>query len=140
MTIRHPLVLLLSLLIAAPGCATMRSGQRTAATTPAPSFADRTVLAEYVQRLPPGAALRIDLANGRGLRATLMKTSGQSMIVQTRTRIPEPPIDIPFDEVLRVTLVTSGGTNVGKAIGIGIAAGAGAALAVFIVIVALLSD
>ena len=140
MTITRPLALLLSLLIAAPGCATVRGGQAAAATTPAPSSADRTVLAEYVQKIPPGSALRIDLANGRVLRATLMKVSAQGLIVQKRTRIPEPPIDIPFDNLLRVTLDTPGGTGVGKAIGIGIAAGAGAALAVFIVIIALLSD
>ena len=140
MIVKRSLVLLLSLLIAAPGCAA-RGGVRTApAATAGRSDADRAMLAEYVQQLPPGAALRIDLAGGRVLRGTLMKAGEQSLVVQPRTRIPEPPVEIPLDRVLRVTLDTPGGTGVGKAIGIGIAAGAGAALAVFMIIVALIDD
>ena len=140
MIIKRSLALLLSVLIAAPGCAA-RGGARTAPAAPAErSIADRAVLADYVHKIPLGSALRIDLAGGRVVRGTLMKAAGQSLIVQLRTRIPEPPVEIPLDNVLRVTLDTPGSTSVGKMIGIGIAAGAGAALAVFLIIVALIDD
>lgn len=140
MIIKRPLAVLLAILIAAPGCATARGPRVDPAAAATRSTADRAALADYVKRLPPGSPLRIDLAGGRVMRATLLQTSDAGLIVQKRTRIPEPPVDIPFEDVLRVTLDTPGGNGIAKAIGIGIAAGAGAALAVFMIIVALIDD
>jgi hypothetical protein len=97
------------------------------------------VLAEYVQRLPAGAAVRIARAGGRSVRGTLMKATAQSLIVQPRTRIPEPPIEIALADVISVTPDTNG-SGLGKAIGVGVAAGAGAALAVFLIIAAIYAD
>jgi hypothetical protein len=133
---QRSLALVLCVLLAAPGCATTRIGSAAPAVQPV----DGAVLAEYVQKLPPGSAVRLDLADGRVLHATLMKATNDSVVVQLRTRLPEPPIEIPLGEVLRITPETAGGGSIGKMIGIGVAAGAGAALAVFMIIVALIDD
>jgi hypothetical protein len=101
---------------------------------------DRAVLAEYVQKLPPGTAVRVDRAGARAIRGTLMKATGDSVFLQPRTRIPEPPVEIPLDDVVSVTPETRSGGHIGRAIGAGAAAGAGAALAVFLVIVAAFGD
>jgi hypothetical protein len=136
MMIQRSLAFVLCVLLAAPGCATTRGGSLPTAVQPG----DRALLAEYVQKLRLGSAIRIDLAEGRVLHATLMKATSDAVVVQLRTRLPEPPLEIPLGEVLRITPETAGGGNIGKMIGIGVAAGAGAALAVFMIIVALIDD
>jgi hypothetical protein len=140
MTIRRPLALLLCALMAAPGCATTGAARVAPAGTPVQREADRAVLAEYVQQLPPGSAVRLDLADGRVLRGTLMKATTDTVVVQARTRIPEPAREIALADVLRLTPELPGNSSVGKAIGIGLAAGGAAALAVFAIIIALLDD
>jgi hypothetical protein len=131
---------LLCAALAAPGCATAGAAGSTSARTPERRVADRAVLAEYVQKLPPGSPIRIERASGRTLRGTLMKASDRSLIVQPRTRIPEPAVEAVLDDVLSVTPDSSNGSYLGKAIGVGAAAGAGAALAVFLIIIAVFSD
>jgi hypothetical protein len=130
------LALLLCVLLAAPGCA-------TTGTTPAPAPAterDLAVLGEYVQKLRPGSTVRIDLVDGRDLRGTLMKATAQQVVVQLRTRVPEPPLEIALTDLLRIAPETGNGSNVGKMIGIGVAAGGAAALAFFMILFAVFSD
>ncbi len=125
------------------GCATA-GGARMAATQPpaqgttARSAADHGVLAEYVQKLQPGTKVRVDRASGKTVKGTLMKASDVSIVIQPRTRVPEPPIEIPLTDVLAVT--PEGSNGVGKAIGIGVAAGAAAALGTILVLIAVFSD
>jgi hypothetical protein len=101
---------------------------------------DRAVLAEYVQKLPAGTAVRVDRAGARAVRGTLMKATAESVFLQPKTRIPEPLVEIKLAEILRVIPETRNGGHLGRAIGAGAAAGAGAALAVFLVIVAAFGD
>jgi hypothetical protein len=126
--------------VAGAGCAATGSARTGAARSAPRTMPDRAVLAEYVRKLSPGTAVRVDRAGGRAVHGTLMKATGDSVFLQPKTRIPEPLVEIPLDEVVRVTPETRGGNHIGRAIGAGAAAGAGAALAVFLVIVAALSD
>jgi hypothetical protein len=125
--------------IAASGCAA-HAGTRIAPMYAAPGSDGRTVLIEYVQKLPPGTAVRIDRVKGRTLRGTLMKATGERIFLQPKTRLPEGVIEISMDEVVGVMPDTPGGNNVARAIGVGAAAGAAAALGVFLIIIALVSD
>ena len=139
-TAKQAMAVVMSAAIAASGCATA-GAMRIASVPSAPQGgAGRAVLVEYVQKLPPGAAVRIDRAKGRSVRGTLMKATGQSLFVQPRTRIPEGVVEIPMDEVLRVTPDTQSGSNLGRAIGAGAAAGAGATLAIFLILIAAFGD
>lgn len=128
--------------LAAPGCATASGGRIAPAATTGLSAADRAVMSDYVQRLPAGSTVRIERAQGRRVRGTLMKATADLIIVQPKTRLPEPPIEIPMNDVLSVTPESGSGNggSIAKAVGIGAAAGAGAALAAFFILIAAFAD
>jgi hypothetical protein len=98
------------------------------------------VLADYVQTLAPGSPVRIGRTNGQTTRGTLMKATDRSLIIQPRTRVPEPPLEIPLADIVSVTPEAPGRTNVGKIIGIAAAAGAGAALGILLILAAIYGD
>jgi hypothetical protein len=137
-TVRSVVALMLCMVIMTPGCATMR-GVRV--QTPSHTAAtDQSMLAEYVQKLTPGSAVRVERTGGKNVRGTLIKATDRSVVVQPRTRLPEPPVEVALGEVLSVTPESPRGANFAKAIAAGAAAGAGAALAVFLIIVAAYND
>jgi hypothetical protein len=136
---RRFISVLLSSALAAPGCATTGAAGAPPATGADQTPAQRAVMAEYVQKLPLGSAIRVDRVRGRTVRGTLMKATDQTIVMQPRARIPEPAVEIPIADVVSVTPDTNG-TNIGKAIGIGAAAGAGAALGFLLILIAIYSD
>jgi hypothetical protein len=137
--VRTAMVAILCAALAASGCATTRVMQ----VSPAPSgdrIADRTVMADYVQRLPAGATVKVERAQRRSMRGVLMKATSHAIFVQPRTRLPEPAIEIPLDDVLSVTLESKHGSSIGRSIAAGVAAGAGVVLSLFLISLALWSD
>ncbi|MEA2343459.1 MAG: hypothetical protein QOF63_1628 [Thermoanaerobaculia bacterium] len=139
-TFKQAMAVMMCAAMAASGCATA-GGPRIASVPSAPQeHAGRAVLVEYVQKLSTGMAVRIDRANRRSVRGTLMKATGQSLFVQPKTRIPEAIVEIPLDDVLRVTPDVQSGSGLGRAIGAGAAAGAGATLAIFLILIAAFGD
>lgn len=137
--LRNTVALILSAAITTAGCAT------TGAVTVPMSVADtgganQRVLAEYVQKLPPGTAIRVGRSNGHSVRGTLIKGTDQSIFIQPKTRLPEPLIEIPLSDVLQVTPESHKGNSVGRAIGAGAAAGAAATLAIFLIMFAVYGD
>jgi hypothetical protein len=130
--------LLLSAALAAPACAT--TGTTGAVAAPGSGFAvaNQSVLAEYVQRIPLGSPVLVQFTNGKEMRGTLMKATGQNVFVQPKTRIPEPPLEIPLTEVMGVALEPKKGNSVAKSIAIGAAVGVGAAVGFILILVAAL--
>jgi hypothetical protein len=96
------------------------------------------VIADYVEKLPAGSAVKVELTNGKSIKGTLMTATETSIVVQRNTRIPEAPVTIALADVARVTLETGHG-NPGRAIAIGAAAGAGAAVGAILILAALLA-
>ena len=137
---RSLLIALLCSALCAQGCATGRGLAAAQVRPRQPGTTDNAVLAEYVQRLPAGTAVRVERAAGPAVRGTLIKATGQSVIVQPRTRVPEPAVEIALNEVLSVVPYSPTGPSIAKAVAIGAAAGSGAALAVFFIIAAVYSD
>ena len=131
------LVLILSLSIVSAGCSSASGGR---VPVQVPSTSDTTTMAEFVQKLPPGSRVRIDRTDGQSMKATLMRATSQAITVQARTRVPEPPIDIPLSTVARVALENGSGTSTAKAVGIGIAAGVGTFLGILAILAASFSD
>jgi hypothetical protein len=87
---RAGLVALLCAAVAGQGCgAALHGGAWRDA--PQPSAWDRAVLADYLQRLPPGTTVKVERVSGRTIRGTLMQTSGEALILLPRTRLAEPP-------------------------------------------------
>jgi hypothetical protein len=137
--VKHAIVAVLCASVAASGCATTRIVQ----VSPAPSgdrLADRALMAEYVQKLQTGATVKVERTHRRTMRGVLMKATDQAIFVQPRTRLPEPAIEIPLDDVLAVTLESKHGNSIGRSIATGAAAGAAVVLTIFLVSLALWSD
>ena len=144
--IKRGLALLLCASLVESGCAA--GGGLRAATFMAPArFAERAdrgqtdprVLAEYVQKLPVGSVVKVELRSSRSVKGTLIKATSESVIVQRNTRIAEAPIEIPLSDITRVTLET-GTSHPGRSIAIGAAAGAAAALGVILILVFAFND
>ena len=135
---RRALAVLLSLTLLTPGCATAGSANSRFSRQPISSGPDRVLLTTYLKQLPVGSRVRASLLGGQTVRGTLMTATDEGIVVQRRTRLPEPPMGISIDTISTVEIDTSGG--LGKAVGIGMAAGAGAALGVFMLLVALIAD
>ncbi len=127
-----PAVALLLCCTLLTGCA----GNRMPVTQPGPG--SNAAVVEYVRQLPLGTNVRVDRAGDRTVRGTLLKVGDQTLVVQPRTRVAVPPIEVPLSDVTRVTVDTNGGNSLAKAIGAGIAAGAGAAAAVILILIAAL--
>ena len=132
--LRQSLAIVLCCALVTTGCASA-AGPRIA-QAPQPSLQDKTMLADYVQRLAAGSKVRVERTNGSTVRGTLMKATPDSIVVQKNTRIPEPPIELPLTELSRVTLET--GASTGKTVAIGVAAGVGATFGVLLLLFALL--
>ena len=138
-TIRHAIVAVLCAAMATSGCATTRVVQ----VSPAPSgdrIADRAVMAEYVQKLQTGATVKVERTQRRSVRGVLMKATDHIIVIQPRTRLPEPAIEIPLDDVLAVTLESKSGNSIGRSIAVGAAAGAAVVLTMILISLAAFSD
>ena len=131
---RKLLALLVCASLAAQGCA---SSGPPRVNTPAAS-GDRGLLVDYVKRLPVGSRVKVSLSDGHTLKGTLMQASDSAIVVQRRTRIPEPPDSVAIERIAAVELESGGGA--GRSIWIGFAAGAGGAVAVLLVLAALFAD
>ena len=134
---RSALVMILSCALVMSGCATAAGGRISAAP---PGGEPAAAIAEFVQKLAPGTTIRVDRVTGRSVRGALLKATPEAIVVQPRTRLPEPPVEIRIADIVRVLPEANGGRSLGKAIGAGAAAGAGAALGVFLVLLAIFSD
>jgi hypothetical protein len=115
-----------------PGCASAGGARIASAPAAAAAQPYTTLFASYVTHLAIGSRVRVAFADGRTIKGTLMRADGAEIVVQPRTRIPEPPMAIPLDRIATVDLDTH--ASVGKTVGIGIASGAGGVFAAFLVL------
>ncbi len=130
------IALLLSLSIVVSGCAT----RHTTMALPAGSPQESQALSASVARIPIGTRLRVDLTSGERVRGTLMRVSDTSMLVNRRTRVPEPPVEIAFSDVQGFDIDQGGPGNVAKIIALSAAAGAAVAVGTMWLLAAILID
>jgi hypothetical protein len=136
---RQLLAIVLSAAVAtAPAACATANTQAARGIVVANTDAD-ALIHSYIRQLPVGSRVRVGLADGTVIRGTLIKAQGDPIAVQRRTRIPEPPLEIPLKSVRAVELEKNG-NGPGRAIAIGAAAGAGAALGVLLVLAAIFAD
>jgi hypothetical protein len=137
------LSLLLTVILALPGCATTRASRIPTTTAAAPPrqqvTVDAKVMADYVRQLKVGSRVRLARTNGDEIRGILMKNDGDPLVVQRRARIPEAPLEIPLREVLSVELETKTG-NPARTVAIGAVAAVSATLGVLLILAAVFSD
>jgi hypothetical protein len=91
----------------------------------------------YASKLPIGSTIRVRTSDGKRLTAVLAVVDEESIILEARTRIPEPPRRIPFDQLEQLELQQKG-SSVGKSIAAGAAVGAGTFLGVLLILAAAL--
>jgi hypothetical protein len=89
----------------------------------------------YAGKLPIGSTVRVRTTDGRRLTAVLAVVDQESITLEQRTRIPEPPRRIPFDELAQLEL-RKNGSSVGKSIAISAAVGAGTFLGILMILMA----
>ena len=124
----------------AAGCATAGTARVAPTSIGQQNAATRSALVDYVQKLAPGTLVRVNRTQGHSVRGTLMKATDQSVFVQPRTRLPEPVVEVPVDDILAVTPESKHGNSVGRAIAIGAAAGAAATISILMILIAVASD
>lgn len=134
---KKALALVLSAAMAATGCAS--AGGPRVESSPAFGADQRALLADYVQKLPAGSKVKVERTTGGTVKGILMKATETSVVVQRNTRVPEAAMEIPLDQVTRISLETGSG-NPGKAVAIGVAVGVGSFFAIGLILAALLGD
>ena len=89
----------------------------------------------YASKLPIGATVQVRTADGRRETGVLTLVDQESITIETRTRVPEPPRRIRFAQLDQLQLKTKG-SSVGKAVAVGAAVGAGTFFGILMVIAA----
>jgi hypothetical protein len=142
--VRNAIAALLCVTVLTSGCATTRYSLPAPALAPAASVTaaqaavDRSAVAAFARQLPIGSRIRVSLGIRRTIRGTLINATDRSIVVQPRTRILEPAIEVPLDQIAGIEVETPG--NIGKAIAIGVGTGAATALGVFLLILTVVID
>ena len=78
----------------------------------------------YAAKLPIGSTVNVRTADGTRQTAVLTIVDQEGVTLEPRTRIPEPPRRIRYQDIEQLTLKKNGG-SVAKAVAIGAGIGAG---------------
>lgn len=115
------------------------AGPTSARAATGQARADAADMRKYAQALPPGTVLAVRTAAGRSFEGALMDAEAEALLLQPRTRVPEPPVRIPYSDVQAIELkpVSRSASGVFWA---AFAGGAAGILAVLVTMVALVDD
>jgi hypothetical protein len=78
----------------------------------------------YASKLPIGATVQVRTTDGKRQTAILAIVDTEGITLESKTRIPEPPRRIRYDDVEQLALKKNGG-SVAKAVAVGAGIGAG---------------
>ncbi len=109
---RRALVTILCVALSAPGCATTTlrlnaPGHANGQSAGAQQTVDPAVIAAFAKQLAPGSRVRIRAAGRPTIRGTFMGTTDGQIVVQPRTRIMEPAVEVPIDPATTSTTTSS---------------------------------
>ncbi len=93
-------------------------------------FAQQTVRSneywmKYTSRLPIGATVRVRTTDGKRRTAILAIVDETGITLEPKTRVPEPPMHVPYDRLDQLELQQNNSSSAAKAAGIGVAVGVG---------------
>ena len=130
---------LLCVLLLAPGCATSQTPR--VQTTPQTSTrdSDREVLAAFAGQLQIGSRVKATVTGDRTIRGTLLKRTDRSLVIQPRTRVAEPLVEVPFDTLLALEEEGPSSRGSFRAVALGVGVGVTAAIATLYVLAAVLA-
>ena len=89
----------------------------------------------YAAKLPIGSTVRVRTTDGKRQTAVLAVVDKDGITLEPKTRLPEPPRRVPFDQLQQLELKENG-ASVGKAIAIGAAIGAGTFFGILLIFAA----
>jgi hypothetical protein len=89
----------------------------------------------YATKLPIGAVVRVRTTDGTRHTGILVRVDEEGIIVEPKTRVPEPPLRVVFQELQQLELKQNG-SSLAKAVAIGAAVGAGTFFGVLLLLVA----
>jgi hypothetical protein len=90
---------------------------------------------QYAGKLPIGSTVRVRTNDGKRTTAVLAIVDDTGITISPKTRVPEPPRHIPFDQLAQIEIKQQG-IGAGKAVAIGVASGVGAFFAIMLIILA----
>jgi hypothetical protein len=93
----------------------------------------------YAGKLPIGSTVRVRTTDGKRLTAILAIVDSTGITLESKTRVPEPPRHIPFDQLSRLELKKKE-SSVAQRVAIGVATGAGTFFAIFLIMLAAYED
>ena len=128
------IALVLTTVLAAQ-CASARAGSLQTTAWPEGT---RAVLAAAA-RIPAGSRITMQLMDGSRFKAVLLAVDDGKVIVQKRTRLPEPALRLDAASVAYLEL-DSPREGIGKVLAIGAAIGTGITLAFLAILAAALGD
>ena len=94
---------------------------------------------KYTERLPVGSTVRVRTTDGQRVTAVLTIVDDTGITLQPKTRIPEKPRHVRFENLDQVELKQNG-SSVGKAVGIGVGVGVAAFFGMLAILAASWSD
>jgi hypothetical protein len=133
------LAMLMCVVLAAPACVASQGPRLQAAPTVPNRAEDARVLAEFVNRMQIGSHVKATVTGNKTIRGTLVKRTDQALTLQPRTRVPEPLVEIRYEDLLAIEQEAKSGTPL-KSIAVGVAVGVGAAVGTLFILAALLAD
>ncbi|MGE5815219.1 MAG: hypothetical protein ACM36C_12080 [Acidobacteriota bacterium] len=131
---RKPIALFLATLFTAQCASTTAGPVQTAAS----SDAARAMLAA-AGKIPAGSRVTMELMDGKRFKAVLLAVQDGQVVVQKRTRLPEPALRLDPAQVAYLEL-DGPREGMGKMLAIGAAIGTGVTLAFLAILAAALGD
>ena len=78
----------------------------------------------YAEKLPIGATVRVRTADGKRHTAVLAVVDRDGIVLEWKSRVPEPARRFPYEQIQQLELKTNG-SSMAKAAAVGAAIGAG---------------
>jgi hypothetical protein len=91
---------------------------------------------KYAGKLPIGSTVRVRTADGRRTTGVLAVVDDTGITIAPKTRRPEPPRHISFDQLTQLEPKDQDGTSAAKAAAIGVATGAGTFFGILLLVLA----
>jgi hypothetical protein len=121
----------LIVIFALVSCAVSASAQSAA-----PPARSRDYWVRYTEKLPIGSTIRLRTSDGKRLTAVLAIVDETGITIEPKTRRPEPPRHITFDQLEQLELQQRNGMGAGKAAAIGVATGVGTFFGILLILLA----
>ena len=94
---------------------------------------------DFARRVDVGTELTVRLNDGRRLRAMLVGTRADVVLLQPKTRIPVPVQAVPYEVIVRME-PRKANHSAGKAVAIGVATGVGVVFGIMALVFAAVGD